>query len=218
MISCIPEALGASVATFRLPRVYRYDLSEALKQCGFTDVEADRAAQAAGGSCTILKRQLTVFSGQLQPAWTLVPHAQSVSAFLWIGGWTEKCDADREIVAEIGGKPYEEMLADAAALATMADPPTVHALGSWQLASKEDAWMRLGKLVTEDQLERFLQAATKVLGEDDPRFDLPADDRMYAESHGQTPRYSKFLHTTSPRHSRLLARRGRQSDCPTIGM
>ncbi len=193
VILCVSEVAGAGGAAIHLPRVYRYDLAEALKQCGFGEVEADRAAHAAGGSCTVLKRQLTVFSGQSLPVWATADYARSAAAFLWIGAWSEGCAADREIVAEIGGKPYEEMLDDATALAKMVDPPLVRVLGTWQLASKDDTWMRLGKFVTEEQMKRFMQVATKVLTEDDPRFDLPADERLYAESRGQMPLYSKLL-------------------------
>ena len=52
-----------------LPRPSRYDLEEALCKSGFEREDADKAARAAGGSLSVLKRHISTIPSPQLPSW-----------------------------------------------------------------------------------------------------------------------------------------------------
>src|SRR5208282_2330060 len=52
------------------------------------------------------------------------------------------------------------------------------------------AWSALGPMISNDDFDRFQKAAIVVLGERDPKFELPPDDRFAASVHGKVLKHS----------------------------
>jgi transcriptional regulator with XRE-family HTH domain len=199
----------------RLPRTREFELTKALRGAGFGEVEAAKAARAAGGSSTILKRQLTQSPDLNCPSWSVSERAYAATPFLWIGAWHSKCEADRTVVERFAGQPYEATEQQATALANCPEPLLMYAANRWGLLSKDDAWMLIGRFTTESQFNVFLQVAAEVLGEDDPKFDLPDAERWYADLRGKTPRFSGPLKENTAETLALLASLSETIGLPT---
>jgi len=181
------------VTALSLPRAYRYDLARALEQSDFSVVDSERASRAAGGSLAILKRRLARGPATNRPSWANPSTASTSTPFLWIGGWNSNSDADRQAVARLTGRGNTDNERAAKALAECEEPLLVHVLGNWALLSKDDAWMLLGPHASEHEFRLFEERAAEVLGEDDPQFDMPSDQRFYADIRGQVRRHSSLL-------------------------
>ena len=63
----------------------------------------------------------------------------------------------------------------------------------WSLTSREDSWDLLSSSLTREDLDTFESVAVEVLGEDDPRWDLPSDERWLAAIHGKVRQHSLQL-------------------------
>lgn len=63
----------------------------------------------------------------------------------------------------------------------------------WHLIDRAQAWKEAGPRMFDEHLERFQKVAISVLGERDPKFELPAEDRIAAAIHGKSRRYSVSL-------------------------
>jgi hypothetical protein len=213
VVCAVVDAAEVRGECIMLPRVYRWDLARALREAGFGEIEAERTARAAGGSLTILKRYLARFPSRDCPAWAKPDVAAAAAPFLWVGGWSEKSEADKGVVAGIGARPYEEMEEITGRLRCAEDPLLVRVLGWWSVISPDDAWMLLGRFVTEAQLKRFMAAAVEVLGEDDPRFDRPEVEHARVLKPEDLPKHSPLLRKSVAETLALLATLG-----PTIGI
>jgi hypothetical protein len=193
------------VEPLSLPRAYSHDLAKALEQSGFSEVESQQASRASGGSFTILKRRLARVPAANRPFWANAENASTSTPFLWLGGWQTNRDADRQIVARMSGRSDAENERTAHRLAECEEPLLIHVLDKWALLSRDDAWMLLGPHTTESDFVLFQQIAVEVLGEDDPRYDMPSDERLYANIHGNVRQFSSLLRKNMAETIALLA-------------
>jgi hypothetical protein len=79
------------------------------------------------------------------------------------------------------------------ALSIQENPPVKQANEMWRVVERGNAWEAAGRRVFDDHLERFQSVATTVLGEKDPKFELPQEDRVYAAFKGRKKEYSSAL-------------------------
>lgn len=176
-----------------LPRVNEYDLEKVLISAGFKEEEANRLAVASGGSLTILKRRISRFPSTVSPQWSRLPDAIELIPILLAGGWDDACEADREVMAKLASHSYNQLMIIANRWATNEDPPLAQSLSEWHLVSREDSWILLAKNITRPLLDLFEEVVLEVLGEDDPKYELPPDERWYAAIHKKILKYSKVL-------------------------
>ena len=176
-----------------LPLAAQFEMVNALEACGYTTVQAEKAARSAAGSVAILKRALAkhphrhVFSnaeGIQSPA---------ICACLLLGGWDERFEADRVAVERLSETSYSTLEAGFQSLATCRDPILLHADRRWRIISKDEAWGALDDRITPSVLKKFERLAVEILIDDDPRFELPEAERMLANLHGHVPQYSTTL-------------------------
>jgi hypothetical protein len=75
------------------------------------------------------------------------------------------------------------------------DAPILRAGGLTSLSAPADIWQLSieHRVITRPMLERFRNAAFEVLGERDPAFDLPPEQRVYAGIYGKERKYSGAL-------------------------
>jgi hypothetical protein len=152
-------------------------------------VEEDRVDDLAGlarRSPMALRRRLSIVPGTQQPEWAKPENAGSLLPALLAGAWVDGNPADREVVSRLAGTVYEEVSATLTRWSNGADPPARLVGGTWALASKEDAWALLEGSLTGDDLVRFEEVTSEVLGQRDPAYDLPADMRWAAAIYDST--------------------------------
>ncbi|MDP9098545.1 MAG: hypothetical protein M3N48_06065 [Verrucomicrobiota bacterium] len=77
----------------------------------------------------------------------------------------------------------------------------------WRVVAREDAWRWLSRYLIRDHFQRFRDAAITILGELNPRYDMPTDKRLYANIHGAVPEHSHRLRKATGETLCLLALR-----------
>jgi transcriptional regulator with XRE-family HTH domain len=192
----------------RLARVDRYELEKALISSGISREEASRYAREAGGSLTILKRLLARFPGTDCPAWSRTPDSIGLLPVLFAGQWDESCEGDRRVLERLSERTYDEVVETAGRWLNGRDTPLVRALSRWRLVSREDSWFLLAPSITAQYLDRFESAASEVLSENDPRYELPPDERWLSSLRGKVTTYSERVRTGLAETLALLGGKG----------
>ena len=190
-----------------LPPLHRNILSEELTKSGMNSQQAWRVAGEVAGSGTALKRILSGHSAE--PPWAKSEVGSRVAPVLLLGAWDSSCTADRTRVAAVFQMEYSAVESLLAPWAQANDPLVrcieyPHSVKTasgwvtttekrWRVVAREDAWRWLSPYLQRDHFDRFRDAAVAILGELNPRYDMPADQRLYANIHGAVPEHSHRL-------------------------
>lgn len=181
--------VGDSGIHLKRPSIFQ--VSEALVKSGYQRPRADQLARSAGGSSAILKR-LILRSPASLPTWENTIPSRVISACLLLGGWSNS-EVDKSAFAELSGVPYDDCEVNLKRMASAPDPILFFSAGNWRLISKDYAWSVLSNYVTDASLNAFEDLAVRILGENNPRFELSEDKRPYAAITGHLPRYSPTI-------------------------
>lgn len=193
LITRRPYSSVAETGVVRLPRAWRHELGQALIAAGFPEERTERLARESGGCLMVLQRLAAPNAGTVIPVWSQDPDGLALAPFILFGSWDDSNKADREIVAQLTGLPYDNALALASGWLVRPESPFRRTGTEWHLVSREDAWVHLAPRLTRPMLEEFMRLAVAVVGEDDPRFDLSGEQRMFASINRQLPRHSSEL-------------------------
>jgi hypothetical protein len=174
-----------------LERASAFELQQALEECGYTPVQAEQFARSAGGSLAILKHRLAPSRVEL-PHWSQGLSSEVLAACLLLGGWSDS-SVDHDAFAQIAGRPFAECEAELQLMASVREPLLLHAAGNWRLISKDHAWSLFQERVTPTALSAFEKLAVDILADDDPRYQLPEGQRLYANIAGHVPKYSETI-------------------------
>lgn len=173
------------------------ELCKLLVAAGIPENEASGLAGLARRSFQAFRRQKARNSDSLRPEWAKNPNYKHlivsiVLAQRWNGA---EGSADRNVISEMaGGLPYADIENKCRELAALEDPPIRQVGSQWSVISLLDAWTLTQAHLTTDLMTWFEKAAIHVLSEGDPRFDIPAPERIYAFMDGNNRRkYSDAL-------------------------
>lgn len=149
-------------------------------------------ANKSGRSLTVLRRQLSKIPAIRTPEWA-EKHETSASLvpIVLLGAWDVNNEADRTVLTMLAGDiPFATIEKRVQELAKLNDTP-VWSIGGYRgVISKIDLLFAIASAFTKDDLDRFLEMARIVLGEDDPALDLPEKDRWAASIHGKKREFS----------------------------
>jgi hypothetical protein len=174
-----------------LPRLNRDALADELQKCGVETTEAWRISGDVGGSGVVLKRMLLGHGPE--PTWSKGEGASELAPIVLVGSWDSKNTSDKEVVATLMGQSYEAVEALLRPWIKANDPLVRNNDGQWRVVGREDAWRWLAPFLTDTQISAFEDVALRVLSEINPRFDLPADQRVFAGMRGLVPTHSYRL-------------------------
>ncbi len=177
----------------RLPRAERYALKETLKKTGFSEEKAERLAREAGGCMSVLVRLASKYEAYAAPEWSHGSNALLLTPLLLLGAWENRNPADIGIVEQITGRPYAGVLQTVTQWLNSTDAPMRFVDGIYSFVSREDSWRLLKPYLTSAQLDSFSSVLKDVLWEDDPRFDMPEEERYLAAIQNKLPKYSHSL-------------------------
>lgn len=203
-----PYTVVRSETGIRLPRADRWELQKSLETAGFSDERASRLAREAGGCLCVLIRLASQFAGQATPAWSKPNEAAPLLPLVLIGAWSDRNDEDRKLVERFTGQSYANVQQLVTHWANQPDAPLRLAGGIYSFVSREDSWQLLNPNFTSDLLNRFAEIAKEILGEDDPRFDIPAGERYLAGIYKKLPKFSPQLREGITETIALLGTRG----------
>ena len=143
----------------------------------------------------ILRRRLSEVDAIKTPVWARdAAAAKSMIPMALIGAWNAKPDGgDREVLAAVARREYQEIEEDVARLRQLDDPP-VWSEGLYRgVASKIDSLFAVTRWVTQSDLADFFTVAEYVLSEEDPALDLPEEQRWAAGIYGKLRDHSGAL-------------------------
>jgi len=201
-----------SGGTLRLERLDRYELEKALRAAGLSEQESFLLAQQSGGSFSVLKRQFSSVPIISKPKWGQGREAEELAPLLLCGAWQDTCVADQAIVGKLAGGPYAEARKIVNRWHSEPDAPVRWVNGVWEFLSPLDAWSFLHVAISPNQLDAFEEAAREVLGVDDPRLELPPDERWLANIHGKKFEHSAPLRQGLAQTLALLATRNNANE------
>lgn len=157
--------------------------------------EVQRLARESGRSLTVLRRRLATVHAIRMPAWAEDKElAARLVPFLFAGAWNSQNAADREVLCRLTNvESYEVVEQRAQDVVTMHDAPMWSVGALRGVVSKMDLLFATATSITTPAMQRFFEAAALVMGEDDPRLDLPDADRWAAAMHNKKRKYSEGL-------------------------
>lgn len=205
LITVIPYAAGDMVGHFRgaagraadaglvLARPKISEFEKALASIGLDQGDAERLASTTGRSWSVFRRRCATNPAIRRPTWLDAPEAKALSTVCLLGAWSADKAADRDIVAQLSGRPYEEIERDLRHLARLNDAPILLIGEVWKAKSPLELLDLFGDRFTRDELDRFFHIARQVLAAPDPQLDLPDEQRYAAQIYGKVRPQSDLL-------------------------
>jgi len=195
----------------RLPRADQSELQQAMERAGFPEEQSPRLAREAGGCLSVLVRLASKYAGQISPAWAKSQEAVALLPLVLMGAWNDNNSEDRKIVERFTAESYANVQKLVTRSINQPDAPLRFVAGIYSFVSREDSWRLLSPYFTSDLLNHFANVAVDVLSEDDPRFEMPADERYLAAIHNKLPKFSPQLREGLAETIALLGARGDQT-------
>jgi len=211
VITQVPYTYLRSGIGVRLPRADRWEMQKAMEAAGFDEQRSDRIAREAGGCTSILVRLSSKFGHQVTPAWAKPENAATLLPLVLIGAWDDRSEEDRKLVERFTGEKYSTLQNLATQWINQADAPLRFVDGVYSFVSREDSWRLLSPFFTNDLLYAFDKVAFEVLSEDDPRYQMPAEERYLAGIKNKLPKFSRQLREGIAESIALLGARGDQA-------
>ncbi|NJR73283.1 MAG: hypothetical protein HC773_05465 [Scytonema sp. CRU_2_7] len=199
-----------------LSRSNKTDFRQALVDMGLSEERAYNLSKNSKRNLNVLRRLIAVAPEIHTPDWAKPENGRSLIAVLLAGAWDDTKEGDREAIAQLARKPYEEVVADISRWVNSSDPPVRRVGSVWQLISCEDSWHLLSRFIVRDDLEAFKNVTLSVLGTFDPRYELPLDQRYAASIYGKDLPNSGFLRKGLAETLAILATRGLPSETQDI--
>ena len=216
IIICLSGATaGSGEAPVRLRNPGSATLEKILTDAGYLSQRAKELATAGAHNLAALKRHLRGLGA-------LPPYASWESARLLaqaglLGGWVGENASDRAALETLLGKSYGEWIEMIRPETLRSDTPLTQRNENWKIISRGEAWTALGPRLTNDDLDRFQQTALLVLGENDPKLELPPDERLMASFRGKVLQHSYSLRNGIAETLALLGSKPRALSSSSLG-
>ncbi len=166
-------------------------LESTLRGCGFEDTKATELAGAGALSLAGLRRHLLGLSAL--PPYATWENARMLSASGLLGKWNDANPQDKAVIEQLVGKPYGEWIELAKSASLRPDTPLIFRNEIWRMICRGEAWNALGPRINSNDLKNFAVVAELVLGEIDPKFELPKSERLFGNIKGRTLQHSQYL-------------------------
>ena len=167
---------------------------KALAHMGVERERVVSLARESGRSPTVLRRRLSPIGAISTPPWAGDQAvARRLIPMTLVGAWHKESPADREVLAALADRPYEEVEKDVADLLQRDDCPVWRVDQYRGVVSKTDALFAIRRWMTERDITDFVDFAEYVLSESDPALELPDDQRWAAGLYGKVREISSAL-------------------------
>ena len=182
---------GGNSEIIRLQSPSQFQIEKVLKEAGYSDVRSRELAGIGGNRLSALLRNLR--GPRMMPPYAKWENVRLIAQAGLAGKWDGKIPADRKALEKLLKKEYGEWI-DALRPDTLrSDSPLIQRDEKWRFVVRGEAWSALGNRITDEDLDRLEETAVAVLGERDPKFDLPKEERFAASIHGKELKHSRLL-------------------------
>ncbi len=168
----------------------QYQIEDILRKENFSDARSRELARIGNRRLSALRRYLL---GGAVPRYAKWVGADDIARANLLGRWSEKNVADVQVLGSVLGMEEGEALRRLRGMLYQADTPLAQMDGKWRIVPRVEAWNALGNRLADEDLDRFQKIALLVLGERDPKFDLPKEERYAANVLGKELTYSTRL-------------------------
>lgn len=142
----------------------------------------------------LLRHTLLQPNDYKKPTWPNDALPDVLFAALFASTWNEDNEYDRKAMEVLSGLSYSEFQKNITHLSKQDDPPITKIIGKqWQVIAKMDFWLLIAPKIAEPYLQRLGEIAPVILADEDPSYDLPANERYMAPLLGEVPKYSPPL-------------------------
>ena len=179
-----------------IKRPLRSNFVEKLIDMGVERRKAEVEARACGASIAIWRIWNQLEFGDPEhclPAWAGHEYAELVVPAIFLGGWSERFEGDKEIVKLFTGLEYETFRDRIRPLLAYDEPFITKVDDAWVVSAPATAFAVIINNITTGQLEKLEEIFPKVFQEIDPTLDLAPDERPYAALKNATMRHSTWL-------------------------
>lgn len=157
-----------------------------LQRAGVMEADAERLARDSGGRLATLQ----ILLGNVEtPGWVVSADVPTLLVMLLAGAWDPTTEADREVIRRLGGDPsrLEELCAQLSRRpgAPIERETSWGRQGHWKWIAPAAAWKALARFLNDSHLASFRDVAIEVLGERDPRYEMPKGERFSAAIYGK---------------------------------
>ena len=161
--------------------------TSALSSMGLDKERIERLDRESGRSLTVLRRRIAGSGALRSPEWSADEElARVLGPFGLAGAWVADKEADRSLMAELAGcESYDRVERQFTRLLDLEDSPVWSVGGFHGVVSKVDTLFGVHRWMTEDDVDRFLGVAKRILSERDPALDLAEDKRWSAPVYGK---------------------------------
>ncbi len=187
-----PSGVSAGKEVVHLSRLPFFEISKALRKAGFSENRAKRIERDAGGHAAIFKRVVGKVTYRV-PAWADPSNAAKLAGFILVGGWSDENQHDRHVVSKITGLSEAEVRSVVQQWSRCDDPLFLRKRDNWQLASRADSWKWLAGYLSQSCADAYFEVFPFVLAVDNPKYDLPASERMFAPNRKMALNHSEKL-------------------------
>lgn len=125
--------------------------------------------------------------------WNQHQYAVDLALANMIGSWSEKNEADIQIVSSFTDQNYQTFIQRVREVLHFPNSPLSFRNGVWKIAERDALWDALGSRIFDENLDKFKKIAVTVLTERDPSFELPGEERYAASIHGKVFTHSQAL-------------------------
>ena len=182
---------GESPEIIKLRSPSREEIEEVLRKAGYSTVRARELTDIGDDRISALRRHLLGI--RTLPPYATWDSARQLAQAGLVGKWDGANEADRKAIGELLGKDYGEWIETLGADVLRSDAPLMQRDEKWRVVARGEAWGALGSRITDEDLKRFQKLAVTVLGERDPQFELPKEQRLTASVYGKQSKYSARL-------------------------
>lgn len=176
-----------------LDRADHSEFEKALQDIGLDENDSRRLSMLCGRSWSIFRRQHANNPAIRRPTWLDHPSAPALATLCLIGTWSSGKDADKEAVARVAGRSYDDLERDLLALERLDDSPVLHIGTVWKAKSALELLALFGDRITDAEIDRFFAEAQSILSTPDPVLELENDERYAAAIYGKTRPISGLL-------------------------
>ncbi|MFW5487947.1 MAG: hypothetical protein ACNI3A_05985 [Desulfovibrio sp.] len=141
----------------------------------------------------VIPEELTTVEEEPKTNWAQRPEAPYLALAVLIGGWEDNSPCDSETIQQLLGISYDEWLNKARIILPCSDSPLSLKNGTWKIINRAELWSQLGSHILDKNLDTFMSLAVSVLKEQDPAFELPAEERYAASIRGKVLKCSHVL-------------------------
>ena len=163
----------SNAGVVKLPSPTLYQIEEILRNEKFSDIRARELAQIGNRRLSALRRYVL---GGAVPRYAKWDCADDIARVNLLGRWSEKNPADVQVLENVLGIEGRKELVKLRSILSRADTPLAQVDGKWRIVPRGEAWNALGNRLSDEDVDRFQEIALLVLGERDPKFDMPKEE------------------------------------------